>query len=468
MFLTNLLTAEVPGFITTVGALESESLPFLGGLIKSNADSPEGPRITWALWETLSNATSALQTAAPLIEIPAGATSNMYFSADTHLEFDGGISEWVARDNGYSQTYKPFVILGDSFSNLSLHLFDKEFVYIPNPDVPLSFIDFATSGDSVSIEYELLDDLVDVVARVFPVTRALSLDSNAEPGNPPAAGEPTAQFYQLSNTTGTHEAYLGGLAHTTRHRLVVETLDLAGFYRRDFYDFSTAYASSPIIHLDEASAGAEGVVELSWTASDSNDGGISRILAFSGSNPPAPPEGLRGRLESGEQAFAFPGVLPDYRTLSAQGGSPQEDSASISTAEIQFSNMTDVHHLSHYVQLVAENSATQFHADSNYLTAVDFGAEVPAMINNDAAHDLPVRFSNTVGVYQLSFETDTISATAHLLNMSETAAALLFSGGDPVGADAAAASNIWSLIEVNSNAWAPAMDSASLFGVAEP
>jgi hypothetical protein len=127
-----------------------------------------------------------------------------------------------------------------------------------------------------------------------------------------------------------------------------------------------------------------------------------------------------------------------------------------------FAEGASEHHLSHYVQLVAEDTAGLFHyageagaatsaangvGSANRIAFADFGAEVPAVVESVSAPEHRGQHVNAVVARRVAFEADTSNASAYLVGLSARAAELLFGPGDPLGAGAAAASNLWSLVE---------------------
>ncbi len=469
----------VPGFCNAVGPLAAGDLPFAGGLTRANADSPAGGAVAWALWESLSRSERALELAAPLVAVPAGASSNLSFRAATHLAYDaygtignsggtsGGAPEgpvagepWTAEPNRYGDSYKPFVLLGDAFSNLSLHLFEEEVVSLTNPRSSLAFAEFGADGTTATVRYSLSADAVEATARVFRLDPALAAYPDAEPAGlrdgGPFARLVVGQGPGTENApSGSNEATFSNLAHTAFHRLVVDIVDVDGAAHKDHYDFRTADASQPSLAIAQASVDAEGAVRLAWSARDSNDGGVSRVSAFSGAAFPAETEAaVSARVASSEPRRLFPGINPSARGA----GAPPSSGTAVGNAV--FAEGATDHHLSHYVQLVAEDAAGLFHyagetggaagsatGSANRVAFADFGAEVPAVVESVSAPEHRGQHVNAVVARRVAFEADTSDSSAYLVGLSARAAELLFGPGDPLGAGAAAASNLWSLVE---------------------
>jgi len=234
-----------------------------------------------------------------------------------------------------------------------------------------------------------------------------------------------------------------------------------GAAHKDHYDFRTAYASAPSVGISHASVDPEGAVMLAWSARDSNDGGVSRVSAFSGPAFPAETESaVSARMASSEPRRLFPGINPSARGA----GAPTSSGTALGNAV--FAEGASHHHLSHYVQLVAEDTAGLFHyaavagddggatgaatgaaIGANRIAFADFGAEVPAVVESVSASEHRGQHVNAVVARRVAFEADTSNASAYLVGLSARAAELLFGAGDPLGVGAAAASNLWSLVE---------------------
>lgn len=442
LFATGYATADVPGFTDRVG-----SMPLAGGLSRANAVSASGPEMAWALWETLSNSEGALR-AAPAVHVPPDASSNLAFSSGSNLSYDSASRQWTSAGNAYSRTYMPFVLLGDAHSNLSLHLFeDPGVVTIADPNVGVTFPQHQTinADNSVDVpfQYVLSDTLRRVTATVFPV---------AAPG---ATGAVPTTVYELEKTPGAHSQTVTGLRHTTFHRLVVELTDLQGGVISNAFDFKTADAGAPTVQLTATSADAEGRLNVAWRAADSNDGGISAVVAFSGSNPPAAGEGaLRDRLASAEPRYAFDSAAAAPRNL----GNGLFHPPVAAEGSAAFSNLADSPHLSHYVQVVASDTAADFGRAGAApplprLAAADFGAEVPRVYratpsNAGAPALLGLGVPNGVTLKSLAFDADTPEASVFLVALTRRAAYELFGAGGAGGAASpAAASNLWAAVK---------------------
>lgn len=223
---------------------------------------------------------------------------------------------------------------------------------------------------------------------------------------------------------------------------------------RNTFDFKTADASAPTLLLTERSADARGVLAVGWRAADSNDGGISAVVAFSGSNPPAEGEAaLRARLASAEPRRAFGASEGGYapaepRTLG--GGLFLQPAAA--AGRVEFGEGAAASHLSHYVQVVASDAAGGFGPADPRLAAADFGAEVPR-VSAVSSSPASAAAAATMGVPNgatlagLSFDADTPDASVFLVALTGRAAEMLFgAGGAGPAASPAAASNLWAAV----------------------
>jgi hypothetical protein len=429
----------VPSFTQSVGALQ---VP--GGLSESNAnDATVGPALAWALWETFlasDGSRAALDAVAPETWLHPSSPAALAFAVDKHLAFDSG--EWSAVSNRYSAAYRPFLLLGDAFSNLRLRLFPG--IFIPNQDVQTFLVEYSADGSAVAFRYTIVDSLAGVAARVFPLTDALASWNSEPAGNVPGSGN------ALDASAGTHVFSFSNLAHSTHHRLILETLDLVGTYRPAGYDFRTPDVADPELRiLSGAFDAGAGTLSLAWVASDSNDGGIDDVVAFSGSNPPVPGAvAVLARIDSDEPRTRFPGFAPAKRS---DRGVPGGSQAYART----FVDMADARHLPHYVQVVARDRAGYFGADQILappdvvfpvrpprIAFADYGAEVPELLCNvPVVRPAGPRFSNALAVGAIAFQADTSNASCTQLALSAEAAAMILAPGG-----AFAASNLLALL----------------------
>ena len=463
----------VPGFCNSVGP-RMPAVP--GGLRRANADDPAaGPELAWAFYETLLSNAAAFDAAAPAV--PAGAASDaaptpLVFSTKNHLAWDpsggqGGTGAWTAANNVFSRAYMPFVVIGDAYSNLRLHLYDAG-VKIVNPDAKSAVRALTTS--QVTMEYTLDDDMRSVTARVFAVGAG---ETAAGRGPLTDAGRAAATGFPLAFLKGQHQATFSNLPHSTFHLLEL-VLDAPGAVIKQDVSFSTADGASPTLALSGKSVSAAGAVRVSWAAGDSNDGGIKGVYAFSGSNAPATtPQALSDRMASAEARYMLSSGAP---AAPRTGGSPLAIS---SAGPVTFSNASQAPHISHYVQVVVEDASALFATEavpaaggvaaaaaSNKFSAADHGAEVPYPMSNRSVasvvtEDFPVR--HAVELRGLAFQGDTATNTAFLVGLSEKAAAALLRApgtGLPLPSEAAS-SNVWGLVAAKSNAFSLAIQKTS-------